>query len=268
MATSQGCSGSHPPEYHCSGCDPIGQQYRFMLAAWAHPIGCHSVYIWAHCSGAHPIATHTDYPYRLSSLLGSHRIAIWYISGLAIRACTHAALVGLSPDCHSLDIWSRCLGAHPIATHTFSLVRLLTRLPFGRCLGLPFGRASDCYHADLHASQALTRLPFGIYVFSPFGHTPNCYPCSAGWALTRLPFARYLVLLFGSAPDCHPYILAGQALTRLPFGRASDCYPCRFTCQSGSHPIALRYICVLAIWAYTQLLPMQRRLGSHPIAIR
>jgi hypothetical protein len=189
MATSQGCSGSHPPEYHCSGCDLIGQQYRFMLAAWAHPIGCHSVYIWAHCSGAHPIATHTDYPYRLSSL------------------------VGLSPDCHLVYIWARHSGVHP---------------------------------------------------------------CSAGWALTRLPFARCLVSLFGSAPDCHPYILAGQALTRLPFGRylglpfgrASDCYPCRFTCQSGSHPIALRYIFVLAIWAYTQLLPVQRRSGSHPIAIR
>ena len=64
--------------------------------------------------------THTDYP-RWS---GSHRIAIWYISGLAIRTCTHAAPVGLSPDCHSLDVWSRCSGAHPIATHTCSPVRL------------------------------------------------------------------------------------------------------------------------------------------------
>src|SRR6267143_6530011 len=176
MATSQGCSGSHPPEYHCSGCDLIGQQYRFMLAAWAHPIGCHSVYIWAHCSGVHLIATHTDYP-RWS---GSHPIAIWYISGLAIRACTHAAPVGLSPDCHSLDIWSRCSGAHPSATHTFSPVRL----------------SPDC-HSGVH------------------------------------PIATHVI----------------------------------FTCQSGSHPIALRYIFVLAIWACTQLLPVQHRSGSHPIAI-
>jgi len=176
--------------------------------------------------------THTDYP----RWLGSHRIAIWYISGLAIRACTHAAPVGLSPDCHSLDVWSRCSGAHPIATHTFSPVRLSPDCHSVDIWACHSGVHPIATRADLHASRALTRLPFGIYLFSPFGHTPNCYPCSAGRALTRLPFARYLVSLFGSAPDCHPYMLAGQrlpfskylvspfghagwALTRLPFGK-------------------------------------------------
>src|SRR6266568_4002394 len=169
MAMSQGCSGSHPPEYHCSGCDLIGQQYRFMLAAWAHPIGCHSVYIWAHCSGAHPIATHTDYPYRLSSL------------------------VRLSPDCHLVYIWARCSGAHPIATHTFSPVRLSPDCHSVDIWACHLGVHPIATLADLHASRALTRLPFGIYLFSPFGH--------AGWALTRLPFGKYLVSPFGHAPS-------------------------------------------------------------------